>query len=98
MEFWNYVAGQSPSLLQQGADLALLDGREVRGAFSGDFQGGRLGGVPTDITDPTFYLPELDLLPAGMGSTLQVHGAVYTVVRVKPDGAGWAFLVLRLES
>jgi hypothetical protein len=98
MDFLAYANAQDPGLLQQGGETARLDGREIRGVYESEWIGPKVGQVPTDIQGPTFYVREADIGAAVRGSILTLFSKTYTVVRMKPDGTGMAYLELRQES
>lgn len=98
LDFLARTAARDVPLLSVAGDPGTLDGRAVRGVFASEFQGPRLGGVPTDLVEPTYYLPVPDIGISGRGSILHIAATInedYEVVRVEPDGSGWAYLVLR---
>lgn len=111
MDFLTWANTQTPSLLKKLGDIALLDGRSVRGLYGSAFTGPRLSDIPTDITEPSFYMALSELGSADRGSALvmqtpvllgdgqsTVSGALFSVSRLEPDGAGMVTLILRFES
>lgn len=95
MDFLDYIKSRDSGLLQQGGDPATLDGVPVRGVFDSVFPSAELGGVPVNILEPTFYLPESAIPTDAAGKILMTGGKSYTIVRPEPDGTGWAYLILR---
>ena len=95
MDFLDYVKSRDGSLKAMACDPATLDGVPVRGVFDSVFPAAELGGIPVNILEPTFYLPESDIPSVAVGKTLITGIKSYGIFRVEPDGTGWIYLMLR---
>lgn len=84
-------------------DPGHIEGKPVFGMFSAPWLQPSVGRLNTGLREPTFVVRVNDAEGVDKGQVVTIDlpkldgGGAYTIVRVEPDGAGQAALVLRLR-
>lgn len=77
------------------SDPVLINGEPARGMFQAPWLQPRLGGLNTEVTEPTIVMQDADVVAVKLGNTAQHAGVLYEIVSIEPDGTGLTALVLR---